>query len=255
LKTAVICGLVLAAVASSRADDPFADSVISYVPGTGQNTTYENSSAALGAPASGATITSPAFSNSQIVGIGNGGELTVEFDTPILNDPSYQMDGMAFTVFGNDFFVQGSQGISSTFDHPGLTVWVSEDNVTYYELDAPYGADDSFPTEGSGNPALPVSSSLSLSSFVGVSSAQALDLYDGSAGGASFSLSWAENSGGDPVDLPSISYIKVEGSGGYGYVDAFARTEAIPEPGDCLTVAFGVLGAVLARRWRGRTKS
>jgi len=122
-------------------------------------------------------------------------------------------------------------------------VWVSEDNVTYYELAAPYGADDSFPTEGSGNPALPVSSSLTLSSFVGVSSAQALDLYDGSAGGASFSLSWAEDSEGDPVDLPSISYIKVEGSGGFGYVDAFARVEAIPEPGECAFAALGIAGA------------
>jgi hypothetical protein len=253
LKRAIVCGLVLAAVASSRADDPFADSVISYVSGTGQNTAYERSSAALGAPTSGATITAPAFSNSQIVGIGNGGELTVEFDTPILNDPPDQMDGMAFTVFGNDFFVQGSQGISSTFDHPGLSVWVSEDNVTYYELAAPYGADDSFPTEGSGNPALPVSSSLTLSSFVGVSSAQALDLYDGSAGGASFSLSWAEDSEGDPVDLPSISYIKVEGSGGFGYVDAFARVEAIPEPGECAFAALGIAGAALARRRRGAT--
>jgi len=240
-QTAVLCGLMLAAVASSCADDPFADSVVSYVPGTGENTSFENSSAALGAPTSGATITAPAFSNSQIVGVGNGGELTVEFDTPILSDSSSHADGMDFTIFGNDFFTLESGGVSGTFDHPGLTVWVSQDNVTYYQLAAPYGADDSFPTEGAGNPALPVNPSLTLSSFIGLSGSQALSLYNSSAGGASYSIAWAETSDGAPVDLPSVSYVKVEGSGGFGYVDAFARVESIPEPGECFLL-IGALG-------------
>jgi hypothetical protein len=224
--------------------------VVSYVPGTGLNTNFENSSAALGAPAGSASITAPAFSNTQIVGIGEGGELTVEFDTPVLNDPSGHADGLDFTVFGNEFFVQGSGGISGVFDHPGLTVWVSEDNITYYELDSSIGADDLYPTEGSGNPGLPVNPEFSLSSFVGVTATQALALYNGSAGGASYSIGSAVDSEGDPVDLPEISYVKVEGSGGFGYVDAFARVEDVPEPGGDWWIGGGVMSVVMWRRRR-----
>lgn len=245
---------MLAAVGSSRAQDPFADSVISYVPGTGESTSFENSSAALGAPSSGATVTAPAFGNTQIVGIGNGGELTVEFDTPILNDPAGNADGLDFTIFGNEFFVLGSGGISGIFDHPGLTVWVSEDNVTYYQLDTPTGADDLYPTEGSGNPTLPVNPAFTLSSFVGLTAAQALSLYDGSAGGASYSISWAENAEGNPVDLPSVSYIKVEGTGGYGYVDAIARVESVPEPGAGVLAVAGMAATAVFGRMRRKRK-
>jgi hypothetical protein len=230
LKAAIVCGLILAAVGSSRADDPFADSVVSYVPGTGENTSYENSSAALGAPSSAATITAPAFGNTQLAGVGNGGELTVAFDSPILNDPAGHADGMDFTIFGNEFFVLGGGNITGIYNHPGLTVWVSEDNISYYQLATPEGADDMYPTAGSGDPGLPVNPAFTLSSFVGVTATQALALYNGSAGGASYSISWAEDSNGDPVDLPEISYVKVEGSSGYGYVDAFARVEDVPEP-------------------------
>ncbi len=247
MNTAVVCGLLLAAVVSSRAQDPFADSVVSYVPGTGQNTSYENSSAALGAPYAGATITAPPFASTNIVGIGNGGELTVEFDTPILNEPADHADGMDFTIFGNEFFVLGSGGISGVFNHPGLTVWVSQDNITYYQLASPTGADDLYPTEGSGNPGVPVNPSFSLSSFVALTATQALALYNGSAGGASYSISWAENAEGDPVDLPSISYIKIEGSGGYGYIDAFARVESVPEPGGVVLLGVGLLGVMVSR--------
>ncbi len=254
MKTAVVCGLILAAVVSSRADDPFADAVISYVPGTGLNTSYENSSAALGAPSTGATITAPAYTNTSIVGIGNGGELTVEFDTPILNDPGDHADGMDFTIFGNEFFVLGSKGITGIYNHPGLTVWVSQDNITYYQLASATGADDLYPTAGSGNPELPVNPAFTLSSFVGMTATQALALYDDSAGGASYSISSAEDASGEPVDLPSISYIKVEGSGGYGYVDAFARVEDIPEPRGPVLTILGMAVAAGLRSFLSKSK-
>jgi hypothetical protein len=251
VKNIIVCGLFLAAAAASRANDPYADTVVSYVPGTGQSVSYENSSAALGAPFSTATITAPAYGNTNIVGIGNGGELTVEFNSPILNDPTDHADGLDFTIFGNEFFTNGTSGISGVYDHPGLSVWVSADNITYYQLAAPQGADDSFPTEGSGDPGLPVNTSLSLSSFTGLTPTQALGLYDGSAGGSSYSLSWAENAEGQSVDLSSISYVKVEGTGGYGYVDAFARVESVPEPG---SIAFALVGGAIALGARRRRK-
>jgi len=254
LKILAVCSLVLAAAFTVRADDPYADTVVSYVPGTGINTSFENSSAALGAPASSATITAPAFSNTNIVGVGNGGELTVEFSVPIPNDPVDQASGMAFTIFGNDFFTLGSGKISGVFDHPGLSVWVSQDNVNYYQLAAPYGADSAFPTAGSGNAALPVNTTLTLSNFTGQTQAQALSLYNGSAGGASYSLSWAEDSNGDPVDLSSISYIEIEGTSGFGYVDSIARVEAIPEPSSIALLLTGAAGLFCMFKIRPRRK-
>ena len=247
-----VAGICLAAAfaSSSFAQDPYAESVVSYTPGTGINASYEHSSTALGAPDSAATITVPASGTSQFVGVGNGGELTLEFDTPITNDPADHAEGMDFTVFGNDFFSLGSNGISGTYDHTGLSVWVSEDNITYYELNGGLGADSAFPTNGAGDPGLPVNPSLTLSSFVGMTSAQALSLYNGSAGGSSYSLSWAVDSNGDPVDLSSISYVRIEGTGGYGYIDSVARVESVPEPG-ATGLLLAAIGAVTARRpWR-----
>jgi hypothetical protein len=247
-----VCSLVLCAALTARAQDPYADSVVSYTPGTGINTSYENSAAALGAPASAATITAPAYTTSQIVGVGNGGELTVEFDTPILNDPGDHAGGTDFTIFGNEFFTLSAGTIGGIYDHTGLTVWVSQDDVNFYQLAAPsggaHGADDLFPTEGSGNTALPLSASLTLSSFTGETAAQALALYNGSAGGSSYSISWARDAEGNPVDLASISYVEIEGSGGYGYVDSIARVEDIPEPSDVALLAAGAGVLLFFRR-------
>lgn len=243
-----------------QAQDNFADSVVSYVSGVNYGTdlyashdpTYQNPSVALGAPTTGVdttfentpySIIYPAYMTSQICVVNAGGELTLGFNTPIVNSPNNAY-GMDFTIFGNDFFVGTSSKLSgSVYDHPGMTVWVSQDDVNFYELDVPngYGADDSFPEQGSGNPLLPVNPALAFSSFSGLSETQALSLYNGSAGGASFSISWAVDANGNPVDLSSINEIKIEGASNtaglattaanaYGLVDAVARVEAVPEP-------------------------
>jgi len=260
MKTLALYSLLLGVALIARAQDNYADSVVSYVPGTGFNTLYESSTNALGAPTSSATITAPAFTVAQIVGIGSGGELTVGFNTPITNDPTDHAGGMDFTIFGNEFFALGGSGISGIYDHTGLTVWVSQDGANFYQLIAPdglaHGADDLYPTAGSGNPLLPMSSSLSLSNFTGLTSAQALSLYDGSAGGSSYSISWAEDQNGNAVNLPSISYIEMEGSSGYGYVDAISRVETVPEPSTAAMFLIGA-GAVLSslKRQRPRTSA
>ena len=253
MKIFAVCSLLLATALVARAQDNYADTVVSYTPGTGINTSFENSSAALGAPAPAATITAPAFGNTEIVGVGNGGELTVEFNTPITNDPANHAGGMDFTIFGNEFFILSGGTISGIFNHTGLTVWVRQDNVTYYQLSTPQGADDYFPTQGSGNAALPVSASLTPSSFTGQTSAQALTLYNGSAGGASYSISSAVDSSGSSVDLSSISYVKVEGTSGFGYVDAISRVETIPEPSGVALLFMG-LGILLFYRWHGAVR-
>jgi hypothetical protein len=234
---ALVLGASLGSAGLLRAADPYADQVIGYTPGTGINTSFENTSAALGAPFSSATITSPPFSNTAIIGVGMGGFLTLGFNTPILNDAAGHAGGMDFTIFGNEFFTLSGSTIGGLFNHTGLTVWVSQDNITYYQLAAPFGADDYYPTQGNGDPSLPVNPSLTLSSFMGQTTAQALSLYDGSAGGASYSISWAEDTNGQAVNLPSISYVQIQGTSGFGYVDSVSRVQDVPEP------AFAFLGS------------
>ena len=261
MKAVAGCSLLLATALVVRAQDNFADTVVSYVPGSTHDPTYQNPDVALGAPTATATIGVPAAGTSQIAVINDGGELTLGFNTPIMNDPTDHADGMDFTIFGNDFFAGST--ISSTFDHPGLTVWVSQDDVNFYELDVPngYGADDSFPTEGSGNPLLPVNPEFTLSSFVGLTDAQALSLYDGSAGEASFSISWAVDSNGNPVYLSSINEIEIEGpnlpagfnpsaQNAYGLVDAVARVEPVPEPATAGLLCAGATLFSFGRRWK-----
>src|SRR5437868_1271417 len=96
----------------------FASGVVSYNPGTGFSPNFTNSSAALGASASGSGITpfAPPFSASQLVSIGAGGSLTLQFNTPIINNPANPF-GIDLMVFGNSFFVvtsgSGSNAITS----------------------------------------------------------------------------------------------------------------------------------------------
>ena len=256
LKIIAACGLLVSTALIAHGQDNYADSVVSYAPGTGIDTNYETSSAALGAPTTGSdrgrpySIDYPAYQTSQIVGVGVSGALTVQFDTPITNGPADHADGMDFTIFGNEFL----SGTSGTYDHPGLTVWVSEYGTNYYQLSVPggYGADDSFPTNQGGNPFLPVNPSLTSSSFVGLTEAQALSDYNGSGGGASFSISWAVDSLGDPIYLPSVSYIQIQGSSGYGYVDAISRVETVPEPAAVALLVAGGVALFCFLRFRRR---
>jgi hypothetical protein len=254
IKNIQILGLgIFFCTASSQvfAQDSYADSVVSYTPGTGISSSYTNSSAALGAPSLTASLTAPAFGNTNIVGVGLGGELTLAFNLPLINDPADHASGMDFTIFGNQFFTLSGTNISGIYDHPGLTVWVSQDDTNFYQLVAPdglpHGADDLYPTQGSGNPLLPVSSSLSLTNFVGQTSAQALALYNGSAGGDSYSISWAQDSLSNAVDLSSISYLMIKGTSGYGYIDGISRVESVPEP-SAIVLFFLGLGALLLYR-------
>src|SRR5690349_700550 len=96
---AILLGAVYALVAPSVVRAQFANSVISYERGTGFSPNYTNAGAALGGPASGSGVTpfAPPFSTSQIVSIGAGGSLTLQFNAPILNSPA--------DAFGIDFLI------------------------------------------------------------------------------------------------------------------------------------------------------
>src|ERR1700722_12750230 len=184
----------------------FADAVTSYNPGTGFAAGFTNANAAGGAPALGSAVTpfAPPFSKTQIVSIGAGGEITMQFNTPILNNPADPY-GINFSLFANSFFVSSGGNVSGLFSHAvSATVQVSQDGLTWSTLNpalAP-APGQLFPTDGAGNPQIPVNPSLSLNNFTGDNLTGIRSLYAGSAGGTGYDLAWAEDGGGNSVNLP-----------------------------------------------------
>src|SRR5215475_10624142 len=128
---------------TSSAHAQFASGVIAYNPGSGFSPNFTNSTAALGAPASGSGITpfAPPFSTSQIVSIGAGGSLTLQFNAPIINNPANPY-GIDMMIFGNSFFVVTSGSGSSAITSGAIftstlstRVEVSADGATWFTLD------------------------------------------------------------------------------------------------------------------------
>lgn len=226
----------------------FADAVISYNSGTGFAAGYTNPSAALGAPASGGSVTpfAPPFSKIQLVSIGAGGEITLQLDTPILNDPSAPY-GINFILFANEFFVQSGGTVNGLFYHlASALVQVSPDDSTWFTLNPALAPQPGqlFPTDGSGNPQVPVNPSLTLADFNGQNLAGIRSLYHGSAGGAGYDLAWAQDAHGNSVNLASADYIRIEVQSGVVDLDAVS---VVPEP-----AAWELIAAGAALLWRRR---
>lgn len=222
----------------------FADRVISYEPGVGAAARFQDPRSALGAPSHANPFGedtdpfNPPYGTNQLVSIGAGGWLVLQFHTPLLNHPLHP-HGLDFTIFGGAGFIITNEFDPVTFDwigipatdgslfaqNPGATrISVSRDGLTYYELDpllAP--AADSFPpTDGSGDAFIPVSPGLSAVDFAGATLDDIRTLYAGSAGGASFDISWARDPQGRPVFLPEINFIRVDVLSGKAEIDAVA---------------------------------
>ncbi|MFW5697573.1 MAG: PEP-CTERM sorting domain-containing protein [Fimbriimonadaceae bacterium] len=203
-----------------------------------------------------------------ITTIGEGQSVTVKFAQPVVDDPN-NWYGLDFIVFGNAFF--SAEGVvdddtnantmklgqsGAAFTEP-VKVSVSQDNVNWYTFDdGPY-ADTLFPTNAYRwdrdaaawtdqelDWTKPVDPSLTNADFGGITIADALDLYDGSAGGTGFDL--AESG------FASIQYIRVEGVSGFagGEIDAFADVAPVPEPATLAALGLGL--AALARRRGGK---
>lgn len=186
-----------------------------------------------------------------IVTLDVGAEIVVGFDHKVADDPGNPY-GIDFIVFGNSLF--GAVGLvepNTNMDKYSLknptsvfaewvTVSVAQDpNGPWYTFtNGPY-ADGISPTNAfvwdsdsnnwgdELNWLKPVDPNLSVSDFDGLSAAEAIALYDGSAGGTGFDLKWL-----DPNDYQAlavdpdssrrwIQYIKVI-SDEFGEVDGFA---------------------------------
>jgi hypothetical protein len=246
-KVCVVLALAGLFVMSTTVYAQFADSMLSHESGTGFAAGFTNASAALGAPALGSSVTplSPPFAKTQLVSIGAGGEITLQMSSPILNTPANPY-GLDFIIFANSFFIQnGGSGQSATtsgslfFHQNSALIQVSEDDVNWYTLNpalAPVPG-EWFPTYGGGNPLLPVDPSLMNSAdFAGLTLAQVESLYNGSAGGTGYSLAWAQDSGGNSVDLTSVDYVQIDVESGVLDLDAVS---VVPEPATWAMVFVG----------------
>ena len=214
----------------------FATSVIGYNSGTGFAAGFTNASAALGAPAAGASITpfAPPFSKSQLVSIGTNGSITLQFNPPIIRNPSNPF-GVDFQIFGNTFFAItngnfSGGGITSGAlggNNPTATrVEVSADGTNWFTLNtnlAPV-ADGLFPTDGIGDPRLPVNPALTTNNFGGQNLSGIRTLYNGSAGGSGYSLDWVRDTNGNYVDLPIARFVRVNVLANKSEIDAVAAT-------------------------------
>ncbi len=209
----------------------FAGSVVAYDSGTGFAAGFTNATAALGAPASGGAVTpfAPPFSKSQIVSIGAGGEITLQLNTPFAHDPSHPY-GIDLNIFANEFFVSSGGNVSGLFYHSTSTlVQVSSDGSSWFTLNPSLAPQvgELFPTDGAGNPSIPVDPSLTAASFTGDNLAGIRSLYNGSAGGTGYNLAWAQDANGNNVALTSVDFIRLEVASGVVDLDAIS---AVPEP-------------------------
>ncbi len=258
-KVRMMLALASLFVMSQTVHAQYADAVLSYVSGTGIAAGYTNTSSALGAPALGSSVNpmSPPFAKNQLISIGAGGEITLQMDSPITDDPSH-LYGMDFIITANSFFVaNGGSGQNETtsgslFFHQASTlIQVSQDDVNWYTLNPTLVPQPGewFPSYGGGNPQIPVNPALASENFAGMTLGQIESLYAGSAGGTGYSLAWAQDAEGDSVDLSSVDYVRIEVQSGVLDMDAIT---AVPEPSTFALLAAGVAGLFCFRvkSWR-----
>ena len=239
-------------VTTLRAGD-FADSVVSYEPGTGTVPRFRDPSAALGAPSQVNPFGDPTdpfnppYGTNQIVSIGAGGSLVLRFHQPILNHPNNAF-GYDFILFGNTGFIITNEFDLSTFNWIGTpatdgslfaqntgetVVSVSRDGALFYALNpqvAPI-ADGPFPTDGQGNPRIPTLPGLTAGDFAGATIDDIRALYRGSAGGTPYDIGWAVDAFGRGVMLPEIRFVRIDVVSGKSEIDAVAVVARKPRLG------------------------
>lgn len=254
---------IAGAISSNLHAINYADAVVSYAPGTGVQAGFDNANAALGEPSRstpgqfGGPVDpfDPAYLSTQVVSVGTGGSLTLSFGTPIQNNANNAY-GLDFIIYGN----AGFQIVNGDFSGGGITdgslfgansgpthVSVSGDGQTFYELTpslAPV-VDGPFPTDGSGDFSKPLNPVLTPQSFNGKDLTGIRQLYAGSAGGTAYDIAWTRNSAGQPVNLDSIRFVRVDVLSGISEIDGIA---AVPEPGAIALFSVGAAALLFLRR-------
>jgi hypothetical protein len=228
---------------SLAGDDPFADEVVSYEPGSNPAPGYSDPLTALGSPErftgeglfpGVVSFFNPPFLTCEIVSIGTGGHLVVRFDTAVLDDPMNPF-GIDLLVFGNAGFIDGSFPagvVGGVFGADGGSVelsadcenWVAVPEVTAdgllptlgYLDSGPY---DTVPGEVPSDFTLPPDPALSLGDLMGLSHEELLVIYGGSGGGTGVDLG--------AVNLPSVTCVRIV-NGGATHIEIDALSDVAP---------------------------
>ena len=244
LSWSALAGLFVSALISTS-HAQFADSVVAYTPGAGVSAGFTNhTDTALGVPSQvnpyfdATDPFDPPYGTNQIVSVGAGGSLTLRFSAPIANSSSNKFN-LDFIIYGNSGFIitndydfdlwdwVGTPATDASFfgDNSGLTrVSVSQDGINFFLLNTNLAptVDALFPSDGSADFQTPLNPALTPDSFAGATLSQIRTLYAGSAGGAGYDISWAQDTNGNPVSLDSISYVRVDVISGKSEIDAVA---------------------------------
>lgn len=263
--------MCLFAPAAANAGGPFASRWVSFDAGATPTPGYPDPAAVLGSPerftGEGSpfpgvvSLFNPAWGADELVSIGEGGHLTVEFATPITNDASHRF-GVDLLIFGNGGLVDaawpdGRIGDPATFfGLDAMQVAVSADGVHFVELgefteglfpaqgyrdSGPY---DDHPGRIPTDFTRPVNPALTPADFAGLTLAEALALYDGSGGGTPIDIGAA--------NLEQVRFVRIrvpdDGNPETSLnveIDALSR---VPEPAG----AVSVLALLLLGRRGGR---
>lgn len=238
-----VCGLTPSASAfAGPPDDPFADVMVEYDPGENPSPGYTDPSTVLGTPtrftAAGTefpSVVSPFSSpywHDEIVSIGAGGYLIVQFNTPVMNDPN-NLYGIDLIVFGNTSFfdIDYPNGfVNGYFGDDGGIIEVSDDGKTWHTIlgiaaDGPtpaMGYLDAGPYDTTPGNVLtdftrPIDPALNLSHFLGLTHEEVVPLYRGSGGGTGIDIG--------AVGLSQITHVRISnpvGSLNHIEIDAFS---------------------------------
>ncbi|HEX73112.1 MAG TPA: hypothetical protein ENN65_07335, partial [Candidatus Hydrogenedentes bacterium] len=237
------CLVLLAIVGgAAHADDPWADEVVHFQQGPNPPIgPFSDPAKALGKP-SGGGVTAP--DNASVVSLGGqGGTLTLKFNTPVLDHPDNPM-GLDFIVYGNAFWVGGNPQrkwqepalieISNHPDGPWYLIpgsrnfaydpfpWTTEPAGQGNSADDPYilsgvvtnpNLFDADPANdqqefnwgyGDMSPVLPEY----LDNYMRPDDPFAVGLTPRSGGGDAFDIAWAVDAAGNPANLTQFSYIR-----------------------------------------------
>ena len=266
-------GLLAACTLSpTQAADPWADAVVQYVQGGAVGSDwvtsepFTNPQTALGEPTRFAgtpetfgTATTPfssAYRSYEIVSLGAGGSLTLQFDEPLVDHPLNPY-GIDLLIFGNSFYsIDFGAGTATGFIDVNIgKIEVSANGLDYVEISG--GADGRFPTVGYLDVTDPFADTAgavlsdftkpvnpaSLANVAGLNTAQIIAAYDGSGGGSGIDLAGS--------GLNSISYVRISnpvGSLRTIEIDALADVRAVPEPATIGLLALATIGISAMRR-------
>ena len=265
LSLAVLCTPTLAQA------QPFADSIVSYTAGANVTPGFDDPASALGMPAlnngssefggqvfdnGDVTPFNPAFLPDQLVQVGDGGELIVRFDAPVLDDSANPF-GIDLLVFGNAFFFQPDLfgAVAEELSADDALISVSQDGLLWSDITSVF-ADALFPTSAyTDTPGAFLSGGATLSDFT-LPVDPSIDWLDATYAELVTDLGalYAGSGGGGGVDLaeaglPWIQYVRIQAqSGVVAEIDAFSDVAALPEPAAMALLLLGLCALGGARR-------